>query len=76
MNVAVHDFLTASQQHHQTSGTGRHGLAGKLGRIIGLWRERSRERRAFATLDRRDLQDLGLSRWAVELEVAKPFWRG
>jgi len=75
MNVAVHDSLTASQQHHQTSCAGRRGLADKLGRIIGLWRARSRERRAFAALDRRDLQDLGLSRWAVELELAKPFWR-
>jgi uncharacterized protein YjiS (DUF1127 family) len=76
MNVAEHDFLTASQDHQQTSATGRSGLAGKLGRIIGLWRHRLRERRAFAALDRRDLQDLGLSRWAVELELAKPFWRG
>jgi uncharacterized protein YjiS (DUF1127 family) len=76
MNVAVHDFPAASQQHQRTSGTGRRGLAGKLSRLVRLWRERSRERRAFAALDRRDLQDLGLSRWAVELELAKPFWRG
>jgi uncharacterized protein YjiS (DUF1127 family) len=30
----------------------------------------------FAALDRRDLSDLSLSRWEVERELAKPFWRG
>ena len=50
--------------------------AGWLGRVLGTWRERVRERREYAKLDRRDLLDLGLSRWQVEGEMAKPFWRG
>jgi uncharacterized protein YjiS (DUF1127 family) len=73
MHVATHDILTGP---HRASPRPLTGLARRISRILGLWRERTRERRAFAALDRRDLQDLGLSQWTVELELAKPFWRG
>jgi uncharacterized protein YjiS (DUF1127 family) len=46
-----------------------------IGDRLGTWRRRIQERRAFAHLDQRDLRDMGLSRWEVEREVAKPFWR-
>jgi uncharacterized protein YjiS (DUF1127 family) len=47
-----------------------------LGDRLRLWRSRSRERQSFAVLGERELHDLGLSRWDVEHEIAKPFWRG
>lgn len=48
---------------------------GDLRRVVRRWRSWSRERRVFASLDDRDLHDLGLSRWDVEREIARPFWR-
>ncbi len=51
------------------------GLTSWLGRLVGTWRRRIRERQAFARLDYRELRDIGLSRWDVERELAKPFWR-
>ena len=41
-----------------------------------LWRSRFNDRRGFPVLDERELRDLGLSRWDIECELAKPFWRG
>jgi uncharacterized protein YjiS (DUF1127 family) len=37
--------------------------------------ERSRQRRALAMLSERDLKDIGVSRYDVEIELRKPFWR-
>jgi uncharacterized protein YjiS (DUF1127 family) len=43
---------------------------------LRLWRRRFNDRRGFPVLDERELRDFGLSRWDVERELAKPFWRG
>ncbi|MDF1585751.1 DUF1127 domain-containing protein [Rhodospirillales bacterium YIM 152171] len=43
--------------------------------LIGLWLERSRQRRALRELDDRLLKDIGLSRGDVWAEASKPFWR-
>jgi uncharacterized protein YjiS (DUF1127 family) len=43
---------------------------------LRLWRARHRERHSFTLLDERDLRDLRLSRWDVERELSKPFWKG
>jgi uncharacterized protein YjiS (DUF1127 family) len=43
--------------------------------IVGLWRERSRSRRALGALDDRQLMDVGLSRADARRESALPFWR-
>ncbi|MGD0433403.1 MAG: DUF1127 domain-containing protein [Acetobacteraceae bacterium] len=51
-------------------------LLKSVARTLGVWRSRYRERHAFPVLDHRELRDLGLSRWDVERELAKPFWRG
>jgi uncharacterized protein YjiS (DUF1127 family) len=50
--------------------------ADRLSRTLRLWRSRIRERQAFPVIDDRDLRDLGVSRWEVDRELAKPFWRG
>jgi uncharacterized protein YjiS (DUF1127 family) len=51
-------------------------LAKSARRTLQLWRSRVRERRAFPVLEERDLRDFGMSRWQVQRELAKPFWRG
>jgi uncharacterized protein YjiS (DUF1127 family) len=76
MNVAIHNILTESQISHPSSATRHTSLATRVGRTLSLWRDRIRERQGYATFDERDLHDLGLSRWEVEQELAKPFWRG
>ncbi len=43
-------------------------------RALLTWQERDRQRRALAQLDARMLQDVGLSRADVDLELRKPFW--
>ncbi len=51
-------------------------VAQSLVRTLRVWRARIGERHAFPVLGERDLRDLRLSRWDVERELAKPFWRG
>ena len=50
------------------------GALSTVARVIGTWRERSRERRELTLLDARSLRDLGLSSSNVEFEASKPFW--
>ena len=42
---------------------------------IRVWQERTRQRRALASLDDHLLRDIGLSRAQAVSESAKPFWR-
>lgn len=44
-------------------------------KIIILWLERSRQRKALATLDDRLLADIGLTRKDARRESSKPFWK-
>ncbi len=44
-------------------------------RVVSVWRERARQRRALASLDDHLLRDVGLSRAEVVREARKPFWR-
>jgi uncharacterized protein YjiS (DUF1127 family) len=44
-------------------------------KVIGTWRERSRERRELTLLDARSLRDLGLTPNSIQFEANKPFWR-
>jgi uncharacterized protein YjiS (DUF1127 family) len=44
--------------------------------LLQSWRQRLRGRRDLATMcDNRLLRDIGLTRYEVELELRKPFWR-
>ena len=43
-------------------------------RLMGLWRQRARERRQLAQLDDRQLRDIGVSPIDIEREIIKPFW--
>jgi uncharacterized protein YjiS (DUF1127 family) len=71
MSCVTHDMMTGTQAFGRPSS-----ITGWLSRTFGLWHGRVRERQAFARLDYRDLRDIGLSRWEVERELVKPFWRG
>jgi uncharacterized protein YjiS (DUF1127 family) len=42
---------------------------------LALWHHRHRSRRQLATLDDRELADIGLSRTERWVECDKPFWR-
>jgi uncharacterized protein YjiS (DUF1127 family) len=44
--------------------------------LLQTWRQRLRGRRELAAMcDDRLLRDIGLTRYEVELELRKPFWR-
>ena len=47
----------------------------RLAFLIGLWIERSRQRRELASLSDYKLRDIGLTRADAHREYAKPFWR-
>ena len=51
------------------------GLAVKSQKTLGTWIRRSNERRMLAMMNDRMLQDIGLSHYDVEKEVAKFFWQ-
>lgn len=51
-------------------------MAATVGDTLKLWRRRMRERAELAHWEDRDMRDAGVSRAAVQLEMAKPFWRG
>jgi uncharacterized protein YjiS (DUF1127 family) len=76
MSYAAHHPLINCQADRLSPTNRGATLANSIGRTLRLWRSRIRERRAFPVLDERELRDLRLSRWDVERELAKPFWRG
>lgn len=76
MVAAVDHSMAECQADQPPPGVGTVGLTTSIGRTIGLWRSRIRERHAIGSFDYRDLRDLGLSRWDAERELSKPFWRG
>ena len=46
-----------------------------IGAVISQCRQRSKQRSALESLDRRLLNDIGLSREQAVEEASKPFWR-
>ncbi len=48
--------------------------AARAVRTLLSWQARDRQRRALARLDARMLNDVGLRRAEVDLELRKPFW--
>jgi uncharacterized protein YjiS (DUF1127 family) len=76
VHVATHTSLTQCQVSTQSTPVRPARQPGRLSRTFATWRRRIAERQAFADLDDRDLRDMSLSRWEVEGERAKPFWRG
>ena len=58
------------KRRERTAGH-RHALV----RLISVWIERARQRRALADLDDRLLRDIGTTRREAMDECDKPFWR-
>jgi uncharacterized protein YjiS (DUF1127 family) len=73
--AATHPLINCQRSQPSTATRGTAAVK-SLVRTLRLWRRRISERHAFPVLDERDLRDLRLSRWDVERELAKPFWRG
>lgn len=74
MSYIARRHLTDSQPAPLSRAPAPHD-AHTLSDVITAWRARLRDRRELAALDERDLRDARLSRWDVERELAKPFWR-
>jgi uncharacterized protein YjiS (DUF1127 family) len=51
------------------------GFLSGVGAALREWRRRKNGRREAARLDERMLRDIGLTRFDVEYEINKPFWR-
>lgn len=75
MIIAALHPLVNHQPIRRSSDTNRASVTASVGKTIRLWRSRIRERHAARSFDYRDLQDLGMSKWDVERELSKPFWR-
>ena len=60
---------------HYSSKAPLAGTYTALNQIFAEWRRRARERGELAKLDRRTMQDLGLSPSEIQFEANKPFWR-
>ena len=73
MNSITHNPLTNSQPGLANNLA---GVASWIDRAYGRWQQRAAEQRELAAMTERDLRDARLTRWDVEQEMAKPFWRG
>jgi len=62
------EALAALVQRVRTAAS--HGI-----RVFLLWVDRAAERRQLATMNERDLKDIGITRYDALKEWQKPFWR-
>ena len=76
MSSTVNRLMINSQSDQARLATRLTAAAGVLGRTLRLWGARIKERHAFPIVDERDLRDLRITRWELERELAKPFWKG
>jgi uncharacterized protein YjiS (DUF1127 family) len=49
--------------------------AGRVGRLLRLWRSRLRESHELSLLSDRELRDMNVSRYDIAKAMRKPFWR-
>jgi uncharacterized protein YjiS (DUF1127 family) len=75
MSALVYSHLRNPQDIPDPENARRMTFVGAVLAFVRHWRSRRQQRQTFAALDSRDLRDLGLSRWDVEHEIARPFWR-
>jgi uncharacterized protein YjiS (DUF1127 family) len=76
MSAATGVRLTDCQASGRSWAIRWRRLLARAHRRLAIWRRRMAEREAFTELGDRELRDMGLSRWEVERELAKWFWRG
>jgi uncharacterized protein YjiS (DUF1127 family) len=72
-------MTTALMRSHTYAGARTHrSVSAAFGRAASFLLEaveRQRTRRDLASLDDRMLRDIGLSRYEVEMELRRPWWR-
>jgi uncharacterized protein YjiS (DUF1127 family) len=69
------DPVVLEQSTRRDSNT-RMSLLHRFIVLLQIYRRCLRDRRELAAMDDRLLRDIGLTRYDVELELRKPFWRG
>ncbi len=75
MHTATHSSLTNSHALRGSRAMSVVGVAAWIRRAYRNWQQIHAERQAIERLDERDLRDVGLTRYSVERELARPFWR-
>jgi uncharacterized protein YjiS (DUF1127 family) len=75
MPIAIHHAMINCHSGRPSLTAYASALAGAIARTLRTWGARIRERHAFPLIDERDLREMGLSRWDIEQELRKPFWR-
>jgi uncharacterized protein YjiS (DUF1127 family) len=76
MHTVTHTSLTNSHADPRSATAPVAGVVAWIGRAYRNWQQIHAERQALERLDERDLRDVGLTRYSVERELARPFWRG
>jgi len=51
-------------------------LRNRVVNTLVVWNKRVEVRRELAELSFREIQDIGLDQAEIDIEIAKPFWRG
>jgi uncharacterized protein YjiS (DUF1127 family) len=69
---------TATQCLTQSQPDANHSSSWSLPNLmqrVADWGARRVEREVYAHMTDRDVQDMGVSRWEIERELARPFYR-
>jgi uncharacterized protein YjiS (DUF1127 family) len=74
--TCLHQTSPAALSAQGGSARQRTGALTRAADMVLDWLQRDRDRRALQALDDRLLHDIGVNRGDVEIEAAKPFWRG
>jgi len=79
MSLSTHHPLTNYQPSLRSSALSLGRLAGRfsarIDRMARRWRDKAADRAALAWMTERDLRDARVTRWEIERELARPFWR-
>jgi uncharacterized protein YjiS (DUF1127 family) len=76
MGATIHPYVTNSQPLGVRPWVGkRPHLLARIAATLRVWRQRSRERRALAELNERELADFGATSADVYRELSAPIWR-
>ena len=75
MPITADHPLINCQPYHPSLTERVSDTANSVLHTLQTWGARIHERHTFPVIDDRELRDLGLSRWELDRELRKPFWR-